>query len=97
MRFINKKVNKRQPYMFAKHAVKGGLSNKDNANLKDKPKKIKAQKKEVMTTQEKINAANEALSVDMPVKRIKRDKGLIERTESSKTILTEDNKELLTD
>ena len=32
-----------------------------------------------------------------PVKRVKRDKGLIERTESSKTILTEDNKELLND
>ena len=32
-----------------------------------------------------------------PVKRVKKDKGLIERTESSKTILTEDNKELLND
>ena len=31
------------------------------------------------------------------VKRIKKDKGLIERTESSKTILTEDNKQLLVD
>jgi len=31
------------------------------------------------------------------VKRLKKDKGLIERTESSKTILTEDNKELLND
>ena len=31
------------------------------------------------------------------VKKIKKDKGLIERTESSKTIITEDNKQLLTD
>ena len=31
------------------------------------------------------------------IKRIKKDKGLIERTESSKTILTEDNKQLLVD
>jgi len=31
------------------------------------------------------------------VKRLKKDKGLIERTESSKTILTEDNKQLLVD
>lgn len=31
------------------------------------------------------------------VKRIKKDKGLIERTESSKVVLTEDNKQLLMD
>ena len=56
--------------------------------------------KEVMTTSEKIAMAQNVLSgADMaaPVKRVKKDKGLIERTESSKTILTEDNKELLID
>jgi hypothetical protein len=41
-------------------------------------------------------ALNDA-PVAAPVKRVKKDKGLIERTESSKTILTEDNKELLND
>lgn len=34
---------------------------------------------------------------ERPVKRIKKDKGLIERTESSKVVLTEDNKQLLID
>lgn len=56
--------------------------------------------KSVMTTEEKIAMAQAALagqSQATPVKRVKRDKGLIERTESSKTILTEDNKELLND
>ena len=55
--------------------------------------------KQVMTTSEKIAMAQEVLSdaKAAPVKRVKRDKGLIERTESSKTILTEDNKELLND
>jgi cell fate (sporulation/competence/biofilm development) regulator YmcA (YheA/YmcA/DUF963 family) len=56
--------------------------------------------KEVMTTSEKIAMAQSVLSgSDMaaPIKRVKKDKGLIERTESSKTILTEDNKELLND
>jgi hypothetical protein len=56
--------------------------------------------KEVMTTSEKIALAQEVLSnakVAAPVKRVRKDKGLIERTESSKTILTEDNKELLND
>ena len=56
--------------------------------------------KSVMTTEEKIALAQAALNdapVAAPVKRVKKDKGLIERTESSKTILTEDNKELLND
>ena len=53
-----------------------------------------------MTTEEKIAMAQAALAGEsqaVPVKRVKKDKGLIERTESSKTILTEDNKELLND
>lgn len=56
--------------------------------------------KSVMTTEEKIAMAQAALggqNPEIPVKRVKKDKGLIERTESSKTILTEDNKELLND
>ena len=56
--------------------------------------------KSVMTTEEKIALAQAALAnerPEAPIKRVKKDKGLIERTESSKTILTEDNKELLND
>ena len=56
--------------------------------------------KSVMTTEEKIAMAQEVLdgkSAAPHIKRVKKDKGLIERTESSKTILTEDNKELLND
>jgi hypothetical protein len=52
----------------------------------------------VMTTNEKIAMAQAVLGDQAaPIKRVKKDKGLIERTESSKTILTEDNKELLND
>ena len=56
-------------------------------------------KKETKKVMDKISMA-EAIINDTPVKeikRIKKDKGLIERTESSKTILTEDNKQLLVD
>ncbi len=54
--------------------------------------------KSVMTTDEKVAMAQSVLDGDaQKPKRIKKDKGLIERTESSKTILTEDNKELLND
>ena len=52
-----------------------------------------------ISTQDKVAIAMEMLNAEprSHVKRIKKDKGLIERTESSKTILTEDNKELLVD
>lgn len=58
-----------------------------------------SENKSVMTTNEKVALAQSVLAGEAPVtaKRIKKDKGLIERTESSKTILTEDNKELLND
>ena len=52
-----------------------------------------------MDTSEKIAMAKEILgkNANENFKILKSDKGLIERTESSKTILTEDNKELLID
>lgn len=52
----------------------------------------------VMDTKEKIQMANAILNAEQPkVKKVKKEKGLIERTESSITILTEDNRELLKD
>ena len=49
-----------------------------------------------MDTKEKIQMAAEILEGgDVNVKKIKTEKGLIERTESSKIIITEDNRELL--
>lgn len=50
-----------------------------------------------MTTSEKVAMAQEVLGAAPAAKRIKKDKGLIERSESTKTIITEDNKELLND
>lgn len=53
---------------------------------------------QVMDTKEKIQMAAAVLNNEQPkVKKVKKDKGLIERTESSITILTEDNRELLKD
>ena len=61
----------------------------------------KKENNKVMNTSEKVAMAQEILSKEdnkkNNVKRLTKDKGLIERTESSKTILTEDNKELLND
>lgn len=69
-----------------------------------KSQDVKPQKRNVINNtkneevMDKITMAEQILD-DTPkvVKKLKKDKGLIERTESSKTILTEDNKELLMD
>ena len=89
-RFIIKRINSMKPLM--PQSSKKKEVKKEENNIKEN--------KQVMTTSEKIAMAQSVLSdapQAAPVKRVKRDKGLIERTESSKTILTEDNKELLND
>lgn len=64
--------------------------------VKKKKNKVNENKSN-MNTAEKIVMAKEILGTNDTLKVLKKDKGLIERTESSKTILTEDNKELLVD
>ena len=86
-RFIIKHINSFTPQKSVVSSYK-----KAENNIKEN--------KSVMTTEEKIAMAQEVLDgkpAAPHVKRVKKDKGLIERTESSKTILTEDNKELLND
>ena len=49
---------------------------------------------------EKVNKAEEIMNNMLTannVKVVKKDKGLIERTESSKIVLTEDNRQVLND
>lgn len=90
-RFIIKHIDNRKPQ------VKMYPSDTQKLVVQENKKKVNEQ---VMTTSEKIAMAKNVLNgadQQASVKRVKRDKGLIERTESSKTILTEDNKELLND
>ena len=87
-KFIIKHIDNRKPQVKVYNDTLVG-ENKKKVN------------EEVMTTSEKIAMAqsvlNNAEQAAPSVRRVKKDKGLIERTESSKTILTEDNKELLND
>jgi hypothetical protein len=66
-----------------------------------KPQKrnvVKNNSKETEKVMDKISMAEQIINdTPAPVKRIKKDKGLIERTESSKIVITEDNKQLLND
>ena len=76
------------------------------AQVSEKPKAIKkpeasvnnkkSKSKEAMDIDQIEKLASE-LTPDQTTKVIKKDKGLIERTESSKIMITEDNKQLLTD
>lgn len=63
-----------------------------------KPLEIKKKKKEKNMDVEKLKKAEELFGIDADqVKVVKKEKGLIERTESSKIILTEDNRQILND
>lgn len=66
---------------------------------KAKKQKNKRKKDEAMLREEQINTIEQyAQEINKPnVKFIKADKGLIERTESSKVVLTEDNRQVLND
>lgn len=76
---------------------------KSNETIKEsKPiegkKNKKEKKQETMDFNDKMKQVEETLvSMEPKVKVVKSDKGLIERTESSKIVLTEDNRQLLND
>lgn len=46
---------------------------------------------------ETIKTVADSMAPETKIKKVKKDKGLIERTESSKTIITEDYKQILMD
>lgn len=71
----------------------------DNKVEEEKPKKNKREKKHKdMITKEQLSAIENAVeNINPTVKVVKQDRGLIERTESSKIIITEDNRQVLND
>lgn len=95
MRFINKHIANMKPQksnIVTKVASKEAFSKEiveEKVNNEDK-------KEDTVMNTDKIGMA-EAVLDETPkaVKKIKKDKGLIERAESSKTIITEDNKQVL--
>lgn len=102
-RFIYKKINDKIPsrkrfnVVAKENDVKPIFKEKESIVLPIEENKEEINE-EVMDTKEKIQMAAAVLNNEQPkVKKVKKDKGLIERTESSITILTEDNRELLKD
>lgn len=77
-----------------KNDVVGAVENPVSSTKNNKKRK----KNNEMNTNEKIATAEAVLDAMAPeVKVVKKDRGLIERTESSKIILTEDNRQVLND
>lgn len=98
LRFFVKKFPKRNnivsPVIESETKVEVEVEETKTSNKKNKKEK----NTEDMNINDKVKQAEETLNAMEPeVKVVKRDKGLIERTESSKIILTEDNRQLLVD
>lgn len=72
--------------------------NEEEPKQKSRGKKNNRKNTEEMNDIEKIEQAEAiAAAMEPQVKKVKTDRGLIERTESSKIILTEDNRQVLND
>ena len=98
-RFIVKKAQERKPSARLVRMEPNTVS--EIKPEEPQKNKIAKKKKNMMNPKEKAARIEEILQNQEEnkgrVKRVKKDKGLIERTESSKVILTEDNKQLLND
>ena len=100
--FFNKRQQVRKPSVAirtndVKEPVKEVKAEETTSKASGKNKKVKKTEETMVENIDKVSALEEIISDEQPVKRVKKDKGLIERTESSKVILTEDNKQLLMD
>jgi hypothetical protein len=97
LRFVTKKFEKRGNYVIMNSPAKEAASAPQKAAPKLKNKKSSKTTSD-MNEMEKIATAEEVMAAMAPeVKVVKKDRGLIERTESSKIILTEDNRQVLND
>lgn len=103
LRFVHKRFMKKDGLVVApaRHEETPVLSasKKGKKSGSSKSENKKEQKKEDnMNEMEKFAAAEETIAAMAPeVKVVKKERGLIERTESSKIILTEDNRQVLND
>ena len=107
LQFITKKFRKRPNYKIVPSTIKGKelenietvTKSSDVNNKKDnKAKNNKKKQKDDMIDRSQISTIEDAVKNMQPeVKVVKKDRGLIERTESSKIIITEDNRQVLND
>lgn len=106
IQFIKKRFRKRPeyvvPYVVQKEVEPIVEPKEEITEVEEaKPTKTKNNKKnrkEDMINKDQITAIEAAMeNMQSEVKVVKADRGLIERTESSKIIITEDNRQVLND
>ena len=102
IQFIKKRFRKRPEYVVPYVVQKEVEPKEEITEVEEvKPTKTKNNKKnrkEDMINKDQITAIEAAMENMQPeVKVVKADRGLIERTESSKIIITEDNRQVLND
>lgn len=81
-----------------KSGVKPTLETVVKPNKATRKNKVEKLDNDMTTEQlEKMETLAQEINVPKSVKVVKKDRGLIERTESSKIVLTEDNRQVLND
>ena len=97
-RLIVRHIPKRPASYANSLAVESLKKTKAENQVEEKKNKKEKKNNEDMINEEQISAAEtQANNLGSGVKVVKKDRGLIERTESSKIILTEDNRQVLND
>ena len=99
LRFVHKRFMKRDNSKIVNVRPEANVAHKEQKQSATKLENKKAPKKKSdMNEMEKIAKAEDVMAAMTPeVKVVKKERGLIERTESSKIILTEDNRQVLND
>lgn len=98
IRFVHKRFSKREALPYVPTPVQPKAEEKPIEEKKQPAKNKKVKKIDDMNTNEQVSAAEAAMEEIAPVvKHVKKDRSLIERTESSKIILAEDNRQVLND
>ena len=90
----HKKYVRQFPNSIVKHVIQPRV---DNIEINEENKEIKTNKEMADERLEKIESIIGTKAPKRKVKIEKKDKGLIERTENSTILLTEDNKMVLND
>ena len=99
-RFIIKHINRKDEPVYVPQEKTDNINvdhiaeQMESENPKNKTQKKKDMKQSSITNIENLVSQ---MSPDQTTKRIKKDNGLIERMESEKIMITEDNRQLLND
>lgn len=100
LQFVTKNFMKRPEHIMVSKDIrkKNEMVFQEEETTTLKSKNNKKKQKDDMIDKNQITAIEDAVKDLQPeVKVVKKDRGLIERTESSKIIITEDNRQVLND